>query len=309
MQDAGTVLEVLRGRGRRGLPGDGLYGQISSKSVYLLAYGNIYSNRGAMTRGVSDETADGMSEAKIDQIIALMRGERYRFAPVRRVLIPKKNGKLRPLGLPSWSDKLVGEVARLLLEAYYEPAFSDRSHGFRKGRGCHTALREIQQTWTGTVWFIEGDISDCFGSFSHEILLGILAEKIRDNRFLRLIRNMLKAGYAEDWQYHDTLSGVPQGGLCSPILSNIYLHKLDEFVGQELIPQYTRGACRKTNPEYKRVSRQLESARQRGDRAAARDLRKQLRALPTVDPMDPGYRRLKYIRYADDHVLGFIVPK
>jgi retron-type reverse transcriptase len=215
MQDAGTVLEVLRERGRKGLPCDELYRQMFNKSLYLLAYGNIYSNQGAMTPGAGDETADGMSEAKIDQIIALMRAERYRFAPVRRVLIPKKNGKLRPLGLPSWSGKLAGEVVRLLLEAYYEPQFSGRSHGFRKGRGCHTALREIQQTWTGTVWFIEGDISGCFGSFSHDILLGILAEKIRDNRFLRLIRNMLKAGYLEDWQYHDTLSGVPQGGLCS----------------------------------------------------------------------------------------------
>ena len=222
MQDAGTVLEVLRERGRKGLPCDELYRQMFNKSLYLLAYGNIYSNQGAMTPGPGDETADGMSEAKIDQIIALMRAERYRFAPVRRVLIPKKNGKLRPLGLPSWSDKLAGEVVRLLLEAYYEPQFSDRSHGFRKGRGCHTALREIQQTWTGTVWFIEGDISDCFGSFSHDILLRILARR-SDNRFLRLIRNMLKAGYLEDWQYHDTLSAGPQGGVVSPVLSDIYL--------------------------------------------------------------------------------------
>src|SRR5271169_2993230 len=274
-----------------------------------MAYGNIYSNQGAMTPGPGDETADGMSEAKIDQIIALMRGERYRFAPVRRVLIPKKNGKLRPLGLPSWSDKLAGEVMRLLLEAYYEPQLSGRSHGFRKGRGCHTALREIQQTWTGTVWFIEGDISDCFGSFSHEILLGILAEKIRDNRFLRLIRNMLKAGYLEDWDYRDTLSGVPQGGTVSPILSNVYLDKLDKFVEQELIPQNTRGTRRRLNPEYSRVQSRMRRARTRGDRAAARDLQKEMRALPSTDPMDPGYRRLKYIRYADDHILGFTGPK
>ena len=252
MQDAGTVLEVLRERGRKGLPCDELYRQMFNKSLYLLAYGNIYSNQGAMTPGASDETADGMSEAKIDQVIALMRAERYRFAPVRRVLIPKKNGKLRPLGLPSWSDKLAGEVVRLLLEAYYEPQFSDRSHGFRKGRGCHTALREIQQTWTGTTWFIEGDISDCFGSFDHDILLGILAEKIRDNRFLRLIRNMLKAGYLEDWQYHDTLSGVPRGGVVSPVLSNIYLHKLDEFAGKELIPDTPAGSAGKRTPNTTR---------------------------------------------------------
>ena len=216
MQNAGTVLAVLRERGGKGLPCDELYRQMFNKDLYLLAYGNIYSNQGAMTPGADGETADGMSGEKIDQIIAAMRGERYRFAPARRVYIPKKNGKLRPLGLPSWSDKLIGEVVRLLLEAYYEPQFSGRSHGFRKGKGCHTALREIQQTWTGTVWFIEGDISDCFGGFSHEILLGILAEKIHDQRFLRLIRNMLKAGYLEDWEYHDTLSGVPQGGVVTP---------------------------------------------------------------------------------------------
>jgi len=274
-----------------------------------MAYGNIYSNQGAMTPGACGETADGMSEEKIDQIIAAMRGERYRFAPVRRVHIPKKNGKLRPLGLPSWSDKLAGEVVRLLLEAYYEPTFSGHSHGFRKGRGCHTALREVQETWTGTVWLIEGDISDCFGSIDHEILITILAENIRDNRFLRLIRNMLTAGYMEDWQYHETLSGTPQGGVVSPLLSNIYLGKLDEYAERELIPQYTRGSRRKPGREYKRLAGQRWDARQRGDRAQARELARQMRVLPSVDPMDPGYRRLFYIRYADDHLLGFAGPK
>jgi group II intron reverse transcriptase/maturase len=309
MQKAEMVLSVLRERGRKGQPLTQLYRQMFNRELYLLAYGNIYSNQGAMTPGVSEETADGMSEDKIDQITGLMRCERYRFAPARRIYIPKKNGKLRPLGLPSWSDKLVGEVVRLLLEAYYEPVFSDRSHGFRKRRGCHTALREINDTWTGTTWFIEGDISDCFGSLDHEILLGILAEKIHDQRFLRLIRNMLKAGYLEEWEYHDTLSGSPQGGVVSPILSNIYLHKLDEFVERELIPQYTRGARRKGNPEYERVKSRLRTARKHEDRAAARDLGKQMRALPGNDPMDPGYRRLRYCRYADDHILGFTGPK
>ncbi|MFI5065449.1 MAG: reverse transcriptase/maturase family protein [Streptosporangiales bacterium] len=214
MQEAEVVLGVLRERGRKGLPCTQLYRQMFNRDLYLLAYGNIYSNQGAMTPGASAETADGMSEGKIDQIIEAMRHERYRFAPVRRVYIPKKNGRLRPLGLPSWSDKLAGEVVRLLLEAYYEPRFSDRSHGFRKGRGCHTALGSIREFWTGTTWFIEGDISDCFGSLDHEIMVQILAEKIHDNRFLRLIANMLKAGYLEDWEYHETLSGSPQGGLC-----------------------------------------------------------------------------------------------
>jgi group II intron reverse transcriptase/maturase len=309
MQEAEVVLSVLRERGRRGLPLTQLYRQMFNKDLYLLAYGNIYSNQGAMTPGASAETADGMSEGKIGQIAGLMRHERYRFAPARRVFIPKKNGKMRPLGLPSWSDKLVGEVVRLLLEAYYDPGFSGRSHGFRKGLGCHTALREIRNTWTGTTWFIEGDISDCFGSFDHEILLGIMAEKIHDQRFLRLIRNMLKAGYLEDWEYRDTLSGVPQGGVVSPALSNIYLNKLDEFIEGVLIPQYTRGDRRTPNPPYQAVKWRLASARQRGDRAQARELRKQARAVPSADPTDPGYRRLFYCRYADDDLLGFIGPK
>ena len=309
MQDAETVLEVLRERGRMGLPLTQLYRQMFNKNMYLLAYGNIYSNKGAMTPGVSGGTADGMSEAAVDEIIDFMRFERYRFAPARRVYIPKKNGKLRPLGIPSWRDKLVGEVVRLILEAIYEPSFSSRSHGFRKGRGCHTALRQIRETWTGTVWFIEGDISDCFGSIDHEILMQILGEKIGDQRFLRLIRGMLRAGYMEDWEYKETLSGSPQGGVVSPVLSNIYLHKLDEFVERELIPQYERGKGRKLNPQYRRIWQRLAAARELGDRDQIRKLTRELRAVPSVDPMDPGYRRLLYCRYADDHLLGFIGPK
>ena len=309
MQTAEVVLGVLRERGRKGQPLTQLYRQMFNKDLYLLAYGNIYSNQGAMTPGTGGETADGMSEEKIGEIIDRMRHERYRFSPARRTYIPKKNGTLRPLGIPAWSDKLVGEVVRLLLEAYYEPGFSDRSHGFRKGRGCHTALREIRETWTGTTWFIEGDIRDCFGSLDQEILLGILAEKIHDQRFLRLMRNMLRAGYLEDWEYHETLSGCPQGGVVSPVLSNIYLHKLDEYVERELIPQYTRGERRKVNPEYNRGKARQNYARKHGDRTKVRDLEKQLRTLPSRDTMDPGYRRLKYSRYADDHILGFIGPK
>jgi len=194
MQSAETVLGVLRERGGRGLPLEQLYRQMFNPQLYLLAYGRIYANQGSMTPGVSQETVDGMSLGKIGRIIDAMRHERYRFRPVRRVLIPKKNGKMRPLGLPTWSDKLVGEVVRLLLEAYYEPTFSDRSHGFRPGRGCHTALREVANTWTGTTWFVEGDVSDCFGSLDHEVMLSTLAERIHDHRFLRLVRGMLTAG-------------------------------------------------------------------------------------------------------------------
>jgi len=309
MQSAGTVLGVLRERGKRDLPCDELYRQLWNRNLYLLAYGNIYGNTGAMTPGVTCETADGMSEAKIDAITEAMRCERYRFAPARRVLIPKKNGETRPLGLPAWPDKLVGEVVRLLLEAYYEPVFSGRSHGFRKGRGCHTALQEVAREWKGTTWFIECDISDCFGSIDHDILIGILSEKIHDQRFLRLIRSMLKAGYLEDWQYHESLSGTPQGGVLSPLLSNIYLHRPGEFAERELIPRHTRGKERKVNPEYGRIKERRRRARASGDRNQVRELTKLLRAHPSKDLMDPGYRRLRYVRYADDELLGFTGPK
>lgn len=309
MQSAATVLGVLRERGRRGLPLNELYRQLFNPQLYLLAYGRIYANYGAMTPGVTQETVDGMSQAKIGRIIDAMRHERYRFRPVRRVHIPKKNGKTRPLGLPTWSDKLVGEVVRLLLEAYSEPTFSDRSHGFRPRRGCHTALREIANTWTGTAWFIEGDIADCFGSLDHDVMITILSEKIHDNRFLRLVRNMLTAGYLEDWKWGATLSGAPQGGVASPILSSIYLHKLDEFVETVLIPEYTRGDRRARNPAYLDLQNQLARARRRGDRPLARTLRRRMVSLPSADPDDPDYRRLRYCRYADDHLLGFTGPK
>jgi group II intron reverse transcriptase/maturase len=309
MQNAKAVLDVLRERGRRGLPLDELYRQMFNPKLYLLAYGRIYANKGAMTPGATGETVDGMSMGRIDRIIDAMRHERYRFTPVRRVYIPKKSGKLRPLGLPTWSDKLVGEVVRLLLEAYYEPTFSDRSHGFRPGRGCHTALREVANTWTGTSWFIEGDLADCFGSLDHSVMLQILGEKIHDNRFLRLVRNMCQAGYLEDWTWGATLSGVPQGGVASPVLSNIYLHKLDVFVETVLVPEYTRGTLRERNPEYRKVERAIGSARRRGDRKEVRSLYKRLHGLPSQDPNDPGYRRLRYCRYADDTLLGFAGPK
>jgi group II intron reverse transcriptase/maturase len=309
MQSAETVLGVIRKRGERGLPLERLYRQLFNPQLYLLAYGRIYANNGAMTPGVTAETADGMSLAKIEVIIDALRAERYRWAPVKRVYIPKKNGKLRPLGLPVWSDKLVAEVIRLLLEAYYDVGFSDRCHGFRPHRGCHTALREIVEVWKGTHWFIEGDISNCFGSLDHQVMASILAEKLHDGRLLRLIANMLQAGYLEDWRYNATLSGAPQGGVASPILSNIYLDRLDRFVEQQLLPVYNHGRRRRSNPAYQAVEDAIARAKRRGDREAVRALRRQRRSLPSQDPNDPDYRRLRYVRYADDWLLGFAGPK
>jgi len=309
MQNAATVLDVIGKRGRKGLPINRLYRQLFNPQLFLLAYGRIYANKGAMTPGVTGETVDGMSLAKIGTIIDALRHERYRWRPVKRIYIPKKSGKQRPLGLPTWSDKLVAEVVRLLLDAYYEPRFSDRSHGFRPGRGCHTALSEVVQVWKGTHWFIEGDISDCFGSLDHQVMLSILAEKIHDGRFLQLIDRMLKAGYLEDWHWHATLSGAPQGGVASPVLSNIYLDRLDQFVEQRLMPEYNHGERRQTNPAYRTVEYAIARARRHRDQDQVHALRRAQRSLPSQDPNDPHYRRLRYVRYADDWLLGFAGPK
>ena len=217
MQRAETVLSIIHERGKRGLPLQNLYRQLYNPELYLRAYAKLYSNDGAMTPGATTETVDAMSRQKIETLIDDLRHEQYRWTPVRRVYIEKKNStKKRPLGMPSWTDKLLQEVIRQLLEAYYEPKFSPHSHGFRPERGCHTALSEITHKWTGTRWFIEGDIKGCFDAIDHEVWLNILKEDIHDNRFLRLIQRLLQAGYLENWRYNSTLSGTPQGSIVTP---------------------------------------------------------------------------------------------
>jgi group II intron reverse transcriptase/maturase len=310
MRDAETVLSIVHERGKRGLPLEDVYRLLYNPHLYIRAYDRLKINKGALTPGVTDETVDGMTLAKIQKIIELIKFERYRWTPARRVYIPKKSGKLRPLGLPTWSDKLVQEVMRSILEAYYEPQFSDHSHGFRPNRSCHTAITTVKKQWVGTRWFIEGDITKCFDKLDHDVLLKTLGEKIHDNRFLNLMKYMLKAGYLEKWKYNATYSGTPQGGVISPILANIYLDKLDGFVESELLTTYNRGKIHKVNPEYGRLNIKISYYRKKPNTGKmVHELIKQLRTMPSSDMHDPDYRRLKYIRYADDFLLGFAGPK
>ena len=309
MQTTDTYLGLLRERGKQGLPLARVYRQLFNKQLYLTAYGKIYRNAGAMTKGVTEETVDSMSLEKIEDIIKAVRFEQYQWRPARRTYIAKRNGKKRPLGLPVWSDKLLAEVIRLILNAYYDVQFSPHSHGFREGRGCHTALQEIYHTWGNATWIIEGDISDCFGSLPHEQILALLRANIHDGRFLHLVKKLLDAGYLEEWKYHQTLSGVPQGALVSPILSNILLDHLDKFVETVLMPQYTQGKTRKLNQEYRTLQSQMRTLFSKGQKEAACKMRKRLQTLPSINPRDPDYRRLKYSRYADDFGLAFTGPK
>ncbi len=309
MRNAETVLGLLRDRGRRGLPLERVYRLLYHRPLYLLAYGKIARNHGALTPGATPETADGMTLAKIDTLIDALRHERYRWTPVRRTYIPKANGKQRPLGIPSWTDKLLQEVLRLILDAYYDPQFSDHAHGFRHGRGCHTALREVYHGWVGTAWFIELDVAQFFDRLDHDVLVNLLAERIHDGRFLRLLTALLKAGYLEHWRFNATLSGVPQGGIVSPVLANVYLDRLDRWVETTLLPAFTRGRRRRPNPVYERLRHRATYLRRTGRRREARPIRQQAQRLPSVDPDDPAYRRLHYVRYADDVLLGFNGPR
>ncbi len=309
MREADTILSIHQTRGAKGLPLERVYKHLLNPELYLRAYGKIYRNAGATTKGNTGETVDGMCLQKIFGIIELLRQERYRWEPVRRTEIPKASGKTRPLGIPTWSDKLVQEALRMLLEPYYEQRFSPHSHGFRPNRGCHTALREITKTWRGTVWFIEGDIKGCFDNIDHSVLLDIIRRDVHDGRLVRLIDGLLNAGYMEDWLYHDTPSGTPQGGIISPFLANIYLSELDRFAEETLIPAYTRGGRRKGSREYRILSQHITAARRREDFEEVKRLVQERRKLMAVEPIDPDYRRLRYIRYADDFLLGFVGPK
>src|SRR6266487_3755226 len=223
-------LEALGNISKQGKRINGLFRLLEDRVLWHEAYANIYANKGAITPGVDEITLDGFSEDRVASIIARLKNGRYRFRPTRRVYIPKKNGKKRPLGISSGDDKLVQEVVRIILERIYEPIFEESSHGFRPGRSPHTALETIKQEWTAVKWLIDMDLRSYFDTINHDLLMSLLQKRIGDTRFLRLIRAMLDAGYLEDWTYHGTYSGVPQGSIVAPILANVYLHELDAFM-------------------------------------------------------------------------------
>ena len=296
-----------------------LYRILFNEELFYVAYQKIASNGGSTTKGSDGRSIDEMSLARIETLIASLKDESYQPHPSRRVHIPKKNGKTRPLGIPAFEDKLVQEVVRMILEAIYEGHFETTSHGFRPKRSCHTALLHIQKTFSGAKWFIEGDIKGFFDNIDHDVLVGILRERISDDRFIRLIRKFLKAGYVEDWTFHNTYSGMPQGGIVSPILANIYLDKLDKYV-KEYIRHFDMGTKRRPGKESndlanerKRTVRKLKKIKDGTEKAALvarlKAIEQERAAFPSGDEMDGSYRRIKYIRYADDFILGVIGSK
>ena len=310
MPEALKYIEIVKSRGQRKLPLERVYRNMRRRELFLAAYGKLAGNKGATTPGVDpQDTIDGMNLARIDRIIDQLRTGTYQWKPVRRTYIDKKDSpKKRPIGQPPFSDKLVQEVIRMILEAYYEPQFSALSHGFRPGRGCHTALKEVSK-WNGTKWFIEGDVANCFGEINHEILLSIIQRSIPDRRFIKLLKGLLEAGYMEDWRYNNTYSGVPQGGVLSPILSNIMLNEFDQYIEKILIPQYTKGDRRRADPQYGNIQWQIRQARAAGKRDKLKELYHELRKHPAGDPTDEQFSRLKFCRYADDWILGYTGPK
>ncbi len=295
---------------------------LTSRDLWLQAYANICANRGATTKGVDGTSLDGHSLERVETLIQLMKDNEYYPVPSRRVYIPKPNGKKRPLGIPSGADKLVQEVWRILLETIYEPVFSEYSHGFRPKRSCHTALTHISKVWTGTKWFIEFDIKGYFDNIDHQILVSVLEKRIDDKKFISIIKRMLKAGYMEEWTFHKTYSGTPQGGVVSPILANIYLHELDVFM-ETICSTNSFGKSRTDNLEYRRIEnsrnyqrRKIDTAKEEGRNdevterlATLKLLEKKQLEMPSKDQYDPNYRRLRYCRYADDFVLGYIGSK
>ena len=311
MQKAELVLTMLNQKSKedKTFKFRRLYRNLYNFDFYLNAYAKIYNKEGNMTMGVDGKTIDGYGFHTIDRITEKIRYERFKPYPVKRRYIPKKNStKLRPLGIPAIDDKLVQEVIRQILEVIYEPIFSNNSHGFRPGRSCHTALYQTKILGTGSSWVVEGDIKGFFDNIDHEILINLLRKKIDDNRFLNLITKFLKAGIMEEGQIRNSITGTPQGGIISPILANIYLNELDEYM-EQLSQKYYMGKKRKINPEYRRLIGNRYNRIRKGRYKEAKEMLEKAMKMQTADPLDHNFIRVNYVRYADDFVILIIGAK
>jgi len=316
-------LEALGTISQQGKRLNGLFRLMENPMLWHEAYANIYANHGALTKGVDEVTLDGFSQQRVASIIAQLRAGTYRFKPVRRTYIQKANGKKRPLGVSSGDDKLVQEVVRIILGRIYEPVFEDSSHGFRPGRSPHTALQQIREEWTAVKWLVDMDLQSYFDTIPHDVLIALLEKKIEDKRFIYLIKAMLDAGYLENWTYHTTYSGVPQGSIVSPILANVVLHELDLFM-EILKERFETGKRRKANKDYIHYSNKINRLRRKYDTLKGKEgnkeklqeikrviqqLKQRRRKFPSSDPFDEEYKRLYYCRYADDFGVGIIGSK
>lgn len=296
-----------------------LYSFLLKKETYILAYENIKSNKGSLTPGTDNKTLDGFSDKTIQRICDQMKTEQYTFSRAKRIYIPKASGKLRPLGIPTATDKILQEIIRIILEAIWDspkgPQFSEVSHGFRPGKGTHSALQLIDQKFKNMKWVIEGDIEKAYDSINHTILLNILEKRIQPGKFLRLVRKTLNAGYLEYKIPVNSIIGTPQGSVVSPILANIYFHELDIYILQ-LIKQieetYNVGKTfyKARNPEYVLRANALRRYKRRHEKLLTKETSKKLKqAKLELLKQDISISRqlpirIKYVRYADDWIIG-----
>ena len=302
-----------------------LYRILYNPEMYKMAYSEMSSKEGNMTPGIDGKTIDGMSLERIESLINKLRDYSYTPNPAKRVYIEKKSSnKKRPLGIPTIDDKMVQYVVKYILEAIYENTFSNHSHGFRPLRSCHTALQEIEQNFRGVKWFIEGDIEGFFDNIDHHVLINIIRRRIQDEHFIGLLWKFLKAGYLEEWIFHKTYSGTPQGGIISPILANIYLNELDKYLDEYTI-KFNKGnpKDRKRNNEARaiesRMTRLNKKMKANWDKWNEEDKKNHLKILkeykrkkvnlPYYESQDDNYKKMYYVRYADDFLIGIVGSK
>lgn len=271
-----------------------------------MAFENLKANKGLGTPGVDGGTVEGFNIEDVRALIADLREERYRPRLLRRIQLAKPGGGYRTISIPTFRDKLVQEVARMILEAVYEGVYVDSSHGFRRGRRCHTALREVRIRFNGVKWMFKGDVRKCFDTIDHHTLIAVLEKRVKDHRMIRLVWKFIRQGYIEDFTESPmSLRGVPQGGVLSPLLANVFLNELDWFV-ERLREEFNLGTKRRVNNPWRRLHYAREVALRKKDYAKVKELDKQILRTPSGDPLDPKFRKLVYVRYADDVLVGVI---